>query len=275
MPASPTGSTELPVGELLMSRELMDLDLVDDDGGLEDEDDGGVFSACRGSALRGAAAVAAAGGQAGGDHLSRISFARFSLCAGALAPALKAAREGREGAVAEEGEEASLQQQQQRGGSLPAAQEESEEDEGAQPRQLHDGGEQPGSPGAAAVAAVVAAGSDGASDSGDDDAGAFSPPEVGPAASADLTPGSAPLSSAKPRRLTFAAAAASGGTQRMPSGLSGVCEGDSPSLALSGCVGVGGTPADADTAESGNAALALLRQRFQTAQKSTKEVEQQ
>jgi len=80
-PLSTASSSALPAAELLMSRELMDLDLVDDDDA-EEEDDGGIFPQH----------IMANTGQARSPGCGvRISYARFSLGTDSLSPLLAGA----------------------------------------------------------------------------------------------------------------------------------------------------------------------------------------
>jgi hypothetical protein len=224
-----------------MSTELMDLDLVDPDeqglggGGASDGselDDGGVFAACTRSALRRGHQLprrSGSGGAGGGVDASRISFARFTLTSAALAPVLAAAAAGA-------GAEAAASSH------APAPLAVVDE---AGPAQA-DGGAAGAAGGQASAGAAEAVGS---------------PLDVSPAALCDDGPGcEAQLSSAKPRRLTFAAAGAGASpsfastSQSTPVG--GEAGGDE------GTSGGGrGGGADAEPTRS-HAAMALLRQRF-------------
>lgn len=258
-PVSNASSSALPAAELLMSRELMDLDLVDDEAP-EDQDDGGIFSTAQHTSLGGHHRTG--GRRSAGRHadMARISFARFSLGSDTLSPVLAAAAYHHHGEVEQ-------QHQGEDDSSLPAVLEQVDDEDvdvdvdaaaggeaasvhhnnspgsscrsscGSMPGQQVHAGDSPlqlpaanAAPGGGDDTPTIkwgrsqaAAGCDAAAASGggaprptdaDDvcgtiaSAGGKSSPATAETAGNLQLPGSAEcLSSAKPRRLTFAAAA--------------------------------------------------------------------
>jgi hypothetical protein len=84
---SSASSADRPAAELLMSREFMDLDLIDNE--LDELDDGGVFSTQQHTY----GAQAGRGKSPAGAGMARISYARFSLGTDSLSPILAASRQ--------------------------------------------------------------------------------------------------------------------------------------------------------------------------------------
>jgi hypothetical protein len=323
---SSASSAERPAAELLMSRELMDLDLVDDEALGEDWDDGGVFSH-----QAHAFGVSPAGGRRGvstaGAAMARISYARFSLGTDSLSPLLAAARAG-------VGEENGGSGAACAGGSmLPGLEPVGEDSASASDSLLLAGGESwqscsvvGGPAGSSATSAAegavqeqpVSAGDDGfaagrgsqaaqqppvaaedpCAQRGSLGSGAASPPPPQPdcvesvsvgAGSASRSPSTAQpaaghdplapmsvgsaecMSSAKPRRLTFAAAA-SVGSHGCSSVLQGRGNDASPLTDTASSLSISSGEDVGDVVESGvqvqgpppagSNALAALRQRF-------------
>jgi hypothetical protein len=301
---SSASSAERPAAELLMSRELMDLDLVDSEPG--ELDDGGVFSTQL-STGRGR-------GPQGGADMGRISFARFSLGTDSFMPFLAAGR-AQAAAAAAAGDGGLMHGAGCSTGGAPLGPvlEDTASDSagGAPGAESHrsagtDGAEQQGGSSAAADLQPSKAGGDtppldwghqappplagrdhvGQSASGSSAAAGVSPSTVQPVGGLDpmapMSVGSAEcLSSAKPRRLTFAAAA----TSHVSHGSVG-CE--TPLSDTAGSVGASSTAigeegnevAEADAASgpqqqqqqvAASSTLAALRQRFADSQLRTQQ----
>lgn len=299
-PVSSASSAERPAAELLMSRELMDLDLVGDEEG-EELDDGGVFSTAQHSSFRALGPAGRRGRSPGAAEVGRISFARFSLGSDSLSPILAVAAGG--GGSLAGGTTGGA------GGDCAPVLEPVGEDsasEGGESWRSFSLGGQPSQ-----VSAPQGASNDtellGAQqhqprrdddtptvDWGNKQAGVGDgvgvPPPAGVVDSVDRSPSAqqpliadpiAPmsaesaecLSSAKPRRLTFAAAACSGGpASRSSTSLLADARDTASSLSISS--GDDGCDGGADVAEStvapaagaaaagASSALAALRQRF-------------
>ncbi|KAF8072833.1 zinc transporter [Scenedesmus sp. PABB004] len=226
--ASPGGSSvssaAMPACELLMSKEVMDLDLVDLDDDDDDHPGGAAHLGGAGLALGSSSPMRRGGGAAGGGA-PRLSLALLQGSLGDGEPAFSLSGLGGAGGC----------------------------------------GDTPPQVGAGAGVASQAA-DEGAAEAADEaaEAGEQGSPAGGAEALADpLAPlslsGSERLSSARPRRLTFAAAVSADSASLSLAG------GGSPpspgSSEVSSCAG--GAPAAADAAAAGaGSQLSLLRQRF-------------
>lgn len=296
-PVSSASSAEQPAAELLMSRELMDLDLVGDEEG-EELDDGGVFSTAQHSSFGALGPAGRRGRSPGGAEVGRISFARFSLGSDSLSPILAVAAGGGgslaggtaggdgdgcapvlepvgEDSASEGGESWRSFSLGGQPSQVSAPQGASNDTEllGAQQQEPRRDDDTPtvdwGNKQAGAGDGVGVLPPAGVVDSVD-----RSPSAQQPLAADPIAPMSAEsaecLSSAKPRRLTFAAAACTGGpASRSSTSLLADARDTASSLSISS--GDDSCDGGADVAEStlspaaaagASSALAALRQRF-------------
>jgi hypothetical protein len=303
---SSASSADRPAAELLMSRELMDLDLVDNE--LDELDDGGVFSTQQHTY----GAQAGRGKSPAGAGMERISYARFSLGTDGLSPILAASRQqgfspyGAAGPTPGDATRSVLGPVGEDEGSVSDGAEGGESwrsfSLGGQPSQMSQGAsctdlgaqQQPGGDDTcylswskpAAAAAEASAGNQQCESRTADDSHAAASPAAATASAVDASAATSPstqqtlgagdpmapmtagstecLSSAKPRRLTFAATSVA---SRSSASLLATGS-DTPLLDTASSLSSGDEAGDVvesgvqQPATLGSSTLAALRQRF-------------